>query len=90
MQCEKSCGSLKVIEKSNNRKGSPRVIWEMNDHPICYIYTLILHPNDFSPWLLPPSIGEEDSCFEGENDFSNAPLFGLVVFVVLMYLVTFA
>lgn len=36
-------GIRKAIEKSKIHEGSPRVIRELNDHPICYIYTVITH-----------------------------------------------
>ena len=48
-----------------------------------------VHVKEFSPWILLWGIGEEDSYFGGESGYSNAPLLGLVVFIVLMYLLTF-
>ena len=81
--------SQKVIEKSNIHEGSSRVTREVMDHPNCYIYTLIAHIKEFSPWLLLLGIREEDSSFGGAIGQSNAPLLGIVVFTVFMYLGNF-
>lgn len=42
-------GSQKVIEKSKNHEGIPRVTREVKDHLICYIYNLIVEAKEFSP-----------------------------------------
>lgn len=57
-KCKESCESRKVILKSKNHKGSQKVTREVKDHPIGYIYTLIVQENEFSPWILPQGIKE--------------------------------
>lgn len=82
-------GSQRVMEKSNIHKGSPSVTREVNGHLICYVCTLIVQVKDFSPWLLLLGIREEDHYFGVASDCYNAPLLGLLVFNVLMYLGNF-
>jgi len=63
IECENSCRSQRDIWKFKSHEGSPRVIREVNNHPIYYIYTLKAQEKDFSPCLLQTGIREEDSSF---------------------------